>query len=278
MQISTGQMKQTRIVKMQKGVIAAGRALDNKARELYGEPRFIPQGKKGAGEYSKASPYRAALITLTYAPGVDWQPDHIAKLLTHYRNWFKRNAKGHPFLYVWTVELQQRGIPHYHIVVWLPRGVVPPLPDSQGWWPHGKTNAIYARSPVGYIAKYASKGENQSGHHLPPRCRLWGHGGLTMVERGEIAFATCPRWLKGVIHHEAHPIKKSVEVLTTLASGKVEVIKRAAWVLKAGLAAGWAFFSPFDFDGFSESGITLRHLGVIEALTPDGDSFLIAHS
>ncbi|WP_228257991.1 DNA methyltransferase [Pseudoxanthomonas winnipegensis] len=49
------------------------------------------------------------------------------------------------------------------------------------------TQAIYARSPVGYITKYASKGETKSGAHLPHKARLWGYGGLLMSERGDVA-------------------------------------------------------------------------------------------
>lgn len=277
MDVTAGQLKQNRIVKMQRGVIAAGRSLDQKARATFGDPEFNEKG-----EYSRKSPYRAALITLTYAEGVAWSPLHIAALLKHYREWFKRNAKGFPFLYVWTVELQERGVPHYHIVTWIPKGVMPPLPDKQGWWPHGMTNAIFAKSPVGYIAKYASKGQNQSGHHLPSRCRLWGHGGLAMAERAEIAFANAPRWLKGVVHHESHPVKRVLEVVektVQYANGFVHrvVTRKSGWTLKAGEGKGWWFFSPFEVEGFSSCGITLSHRGVIESLAPTGDTFLISY-
>lgn len=279
MEITAGQLKQNRLVKMQRGVIAAGRSLDNKARALWGEPEFARNGG-----YSRRSPYRAAMITLTYRDGVEWSPLHIAALIKHYREWFKRNA-GCPFLYVWTVELQERGIPHYHIVVWIPQGVMPPLPDKQGWWPHGMSNAIFAKSPVGYIAKYASKGDGQSGHHLPPRCRLWGHGGLAIAERAEIAFANAPRWLKGVIHHEAHPVKAVYETVERVLISTVgvfqhwheKVTRKAGWTLKAGEGAGGFFFSPFEVEGFSPSGITLTHRGVIEYLAPTGDTFMIPY-
>ena len=33
-----------------------------------------------------------------------------------------------------------------------------PKADKQGWWRHGMTNTVPARSPVGYLCKYTSKG------------------------------------------------------------------------------------------------------------------------
>lgn len=273
MDISSGDMKQSRLVKLAKGVKAAAFSIDEKFALKYGRPELTKANKP-----SRFSPYRTALITLTYRDGGAYEEGHLSALVKHYREWFRRNGKGETFHYVWVMELTQIGRPHYHMVVWLPRGVRPPLPDQQGWWPHGMTQAVYAYSPIGYITKYASKAETKSGAHLPHRARLWGYGGLRMDERALVSYALAPRWLKGLIHHEANPKKRVIDVEHWgAASGKKLVSRMSAWVLTAGIAAGWVYFSPYDYEGFTGNGISLRHRGHIEVLSPDGDTFHIAH-
>jgi hypothetical protein len=137
--------------------------------------------------------FRTAFITLTYRPGVTWTRRHIAELLAHYRKWCKRRRCV--FRYVWVLESTKAGVPHYHIVAWLPRGVTPPLPDKQGWWPHGCTQAKWARSPVGYIAKYASKGGDGS-TKFPRGARLWGSGGVSAAIRERRVWALAPTWVR----------------------------------------------------------------------------------
>lgn len=282
MRITQAQQKQNRLLKLSKGVSAAAQLIDGKFREAYGDPRFIKSGPR-AGSYSPVSPYRVALITLTYARDGMWEPQHISALIKNYREWFRRNAKGKEIPechYVWVMELTEIGRPHYHIVMWMPRGVTPPFPDEQGWWPHGMTQAKFAHSPVGYIVKYASKLETKSGIHVPKKARLWGYGGPKMAERGQVAFANAPRWLKGVIHHESFPRKKRMQVnVEKTMKGQKFQFKTAitAWVLTAGICAGYAFVGPYEADGFASDGLVLRHRGHIDLYTPDGDFFVIQH-
>jgi len=68
--------------------------------------------------------FRAAMLTLTYKPGEDFSPRHISALFTRMRQWIAR--RGHKLHYVWVAELQKRGALHYHILVWLPRGLTLP--------------------------------------------------------------------------------------------------------------------------------------------------------
>lgn len=282
MRITPHQQKQTRLKTLLKGVSAAAQVIDRKFREAFGDPRFIKSGPRQGG-YSPVSPYRVALITLTYERDGMWEPRHIAALLDHYRKWFKRNAKGQAVPechYVWVMELTEIGRPHYHIVMWMPRGVTPPFPDDQGWWPHGMSNAKFATSPVGYIVKYASKLETKSGRHLPPGARLWGYGGLKMAERASVAFANSPRWLKGLIHHESFPRKRKVEVnVEKEIKGQRFQFKAVitAWLLTAGISAGYAFVGPYEVDGFASDGLVLRHRGHVDVYTPCGGFFAIPH-
>ena len=137
--------------------------------------------------------FRVAMLTLTYADIAGWKPQHIKELLRHLRQYLKR--RGHAFRYVWVAELQERGAMHYHIVIWLPRGVTLPKPDKRGWWPHGSTRIEWARKPVGYIAKYASK-TNSKGGAMPRGARLYGIGGLERPDRHERSWWMLPQYIR----------------------------------------------------------------------------------
>lgn len=285
MEITAGQMAQRRLQILAKGVSAAALAIDNKFREVYGEPLFEKSSRSDVlPRYHRKSPYRVAMITLTYREDGMWQEGHVRELLKHYREYFRRYAKGQgipEFHYVWVMELTQIGRPHYHVVMWMPKGVKPPLPDDQGWWPHGKTQAIYAHSPVGYLAKYTSKHETKSGRHLPKGARLWGYGGLKMVERGPVAYALAPRWVKKFAHHESHPVRRVYERVERTVQWTVgvyehvleKVVRKSGWFLSRGESRGHWLFSPYEFEGLTGSGVALRHIGFVEVLTPEGDSF-----
>jgi len=132
--------------------------------------------------------YRVAMVTLTYRPGAEWESEDIARLMRHYRKWLHR--RGIEPRYVWVMELQKRGAPHYHLLLWLPRGVTPPKPDKQGWWRKGMSNCVWARRPVGYVAKYASKGPGAG--TLPHGARLYGVGGVPI----RLDHCRAPGWLR----------------------------------------------------------------------------------
>lgn len=118
--------------------------------------------------------YHAAMVTLTYAAGAQWHGRQISNFLKRVREWHKEH--GRTMHYVWTAEMQKRGAVHYHVVFWLPSGYTLPMPDKEGWWPHGTSNITPAKSGVAYIAKYASKGA--SGPDYPRGVRIHGKGGL----------------------------------------------------------------------------------------------------
>lgn len=134
--------------------------------------------------------YRAGLVTVTYARDDEWEPNHIRELTHHYRRWFKR--RGEAFRCIWVAELTKRGRVHYHLVFFARRGLTPPKPDAQGWWRHGSSNCVWARRPVGYICKYASKG---SGSGLFPKgCRLYGVSGQV----GFLGWFRAPKWARNL--------------------------------------------------------------------------------
>ncbi len=137
--------------------------------------------------------YRAVMITLTYAPENKWEPNHIADFTKRVRSHLER--QGIPFRNVWVSELTKKGVPHYHVVLWLPRGITLPKPDKRGWWPHGHSKIEFARKPVGYIAKYASKGSDSADHGFPRGCRTHGRGGLGAAIHS-LRYRLLPRWIK----------------------------------------------------------------------------------
>lgn len=134
---------------------------------------------------------RTAMLTLTYRWTFGWRPRHINEMLAHCRKWLAR--RGWPLRYVWVAELQARGAVHYHIVIWLPRGLTLPKPDKQGWWPHGSTRIEWARKPVGYLTKYATKGFDTE---FPKGLRLHGRGGLDQEQRDRVSWWLLPRYVR----------------------------------------------------------------------------------
>ena len=75
--------------------------------------------------------YKPAMLTLTYRDVDGFRPRHISELIKRIRQWASR--RGHVLRYVWVAELQRRGALHYHVLLWLPRGLS--LSACQRGWP-----------------------------------------------------------------------------------------------------------------------------------------------
>lgn len=136
--------------------------------------------------------YRVAMITPTYRPGVDWEPGHITALTKNIR--FYLEERGQKFRYLWVMELTKKGTPHYHMLVWLPKGWSLPMPDKRGWWKHGSTRIEWVKKAVGYCAKYASKGAQPE--DIPIGARLYGVGGLSAEARAIKSWWSRPGWIR----------------------------------------------------------------------------------
>jgi hypothetical protein len=147
-------------------------------------------------------PHLVHLVTFTYAPGHEWRPGHVRECLLAYRKQADRD--GIPWRYEWVAELQLKRMRrrsessaqcmHYHAIIWQPEGYEFPHPDTRGWWPHGMTNVEVARNPVGYLAKYASKGTE--GERLPRGARISGGGGLSRDGRMMASWWLKPRYVR----------------------------------------------------------------------------------
>lgn len=143
------------------------------------------------------SRYTAHFITLTYGD-VDWSPSHITAYIKAARAYFER--KKIKFRYTWVAEIQEKraartgahGV-HYHIVLWLPKGVSVPKADKRGWWKHGMSNTKKARNPTAYLMKYVSKGTR---FPFPKGLRTHGTGGLTKDSRLKVAWWNIPKYVR----------------------------------------------------------------------------------
>lgn len=134
-----------------------------------------------------------AMVTLTYAPEFEWEPNHIKSYLQAVRKWARR--RGFALSYVWVCELQRRGVPHYHVLVKLPKGLTLPKPDKQGHWKWGMSEVDWVRkSGKRYLSKYLSKDTARG--QFPKGCRLCGGGGLPKDLRRWWSWSMLPRWAR----------------------------------------------------------------------------------
>lgn len=136
-------------------------------------------------------------ITLTYRGDTKVAvAGDISRFLATVRAWLaRRNVHAS---WCWVGELQQRGVIHYHVLLWIPSWIFLPKPDEAGWWDHGSSNVQRARSPLGYITKYASKASSKGGafRRLYPGVRMHGIGGLSAAQRVVKRFFTAPAWVR----------------------------------------------------------------------------------
>lgn len=150
--------------------------------------------------------------TLTYAgDNGQWRPHHITEFIKNLRRWHYAKTGKAKLRYAWVAELQQRGVIHYHVVVWLAGGLTPPKPDT-AWrrvdakgiahveppmWPHGMSNRLKATAPIAYLMKYASKVESKNVGSFPHGARIHGCGGLDSDGRAIRRWVLWPAYVQG---------------------------------------------------------------------------------
>ena len=196
-----------RVAGMRRGVKAAARCIQEVA--LAGVGRVTPW-----------------MVTLTYAKVDGWGRKHVSEYLNCVRKWGERNGFAVP--YVWVAELQKRGAVHYHVVLWLPVRMQLPKADKAGWWRHGMSQRVRAIKPIGYLLKYATKGDEGA---FPRGLRLFGYGGLTAGGRSVRYWLCLPGW----VHHRA----RSFQRITRLPGG--------LWLVEQ---TGEVWRSPWEFVRF----------------------------
>jgi hypothetical protein len=112
------------------------------------------------------------MVTLTYAPEFDWQPNHIRSFMLA-----TRKTQGEDLLgYAWIAELQKRGVIHYHVMLVVPTGLVVgddlPYPDKDGTWPYGLSRVEVALTPF-YLTKYLGKEYQKDFSRFPKGIRAF---------------------------------------------------------------------------------------------------------
>jgi len=167
----------------------------------------------------------AVMVTATYRPDAVWSPRHVSEFTKRYRHWC--NSVGIACRYQWVLELTRRGVPHYHLLLWIPHHLRIPKPDQVGWWPHGSTRVERARRAVGYLVKYTTKGGLVDEDQVPKGARLYGCGNA-IDERHAVRRARLPVWLDKVSNPAGVPKR----------------IPRHGWVCDVD---GTVFRSPFEF-------------------------------
>ncbi len=141
------------------------------------------------------------LVTLTYRPEERWSARHVSCFL----RWARRRLGDGLLGYAWVVEVQERGAPHYHVLLVVDRRAWLPPPDMLSaragrrgrprgmGWVHGMTNVVRLQSvPAGvrYLLSYASKSSQRA-----LRVRVWDGRGTVHERR---AWVRGMRWF-GVV-------------------------------------------------------------------------------
>ena len=106
--------------------------------------RSIRKFGKIAKGYLKMG-WEAIAVCLTYRDLEAWEMGKraLSKYLNALRMYIARKYRVR-FLYCWVREMQERGVPHYHILLIVPKGVRIPKPD-QSWWEWGMSNVKLLR-------------------------------------------------------------------------------------------------------------------------------------
>jgi hypothetical protein len=137
------------------------------------------------------------MISLTYKVGDLFQLRDIT-------NFIKRLKRLREVLaYTWVMEMQSRGVPHYHLIVAVRKGTRIPKPDKVGLWKKGFTKVEKARS-VWYVATYTGKEYQKVG--LPKFFHMYAVWfseriieNLNSFQKWGIKKSTLPVWLVTIL-------------------------------------------------------------------------------
>lgn len=160
------------------------RRRQKKIREIFTEHA---RAAKDIGLYAVA-------LTLNYAHACSYQKKDITKFLRSARDWLRKI--GHGFPYIWVLEKSASGMLHYHLQIWLPRGMKLHHDDLKRWWKQGSTYVEQCKSPKGWSV-YLRKMETKQ--DLPKGARSVGSGGLDEIGKVNIEHSSQPMWLQSIV-------------------------------------------------------------------------------
>lgn len=102
------------------------------------------------------------LITLTFSDIIQFKNfidnNGLNTYLTNLRIHIERQLSGRKdFFYIWVLEAQERGVPHYHLILVLPKGVSIKFPDKSNWhWGSSNIRTVSYHT-FNVIVSYLSK-------------------------------------------------------------------------------------------------------------------------
>lgn len=140
--------------------------VDPESARLNRMRRRVHAWSEAVGEIQRERKVSKKMITLTYAPGVEWRVNHIRDFMRQVR----RKLGDELLAYAWVAEMQQRGAVHYHVYLIVGVNGWLPTPDKSGMWVHGLTEVKEGRSPF-YLVTYLKKGYQKRGY--PKKLRIF---------------------------------------------------------------------------------------------------------
>ncbi|MEO5351050.1 MAG: hypothetical protein H7836_15615 [Magnetococcus sp. YQC-3] len=137
---------------------------------------------------SKYPHVQKCMVTLTYDTAgtlvnpSEWRPKHVSAFINHLKK-----IKGLEVLaYAWVCELQDRGVPHYHVLL-VYRGYVP-FPDQTKLWKYGMSNILFDIKTLFYIMRYTGKAYQKNFDKFPKGARLFACGVMSK-DRDTMSYA-----------------------------------------------------------------------------------------
>lgn len=100
----------------------------------------------------RSKPYDGIFVTLTYKDNDQVKPGDIRTYLHRLKKRLGPKLIG----YAWVLEMQKRGVPHYHIMIVVKKGTRIEKPDRKDWT-GGSSNISRCKKGVYYIISYCKK-------------------------------------------------------------------------------------------------------------------------
>lgn len=148
---------------------------------------------------------RLVHVTLTYKDTPDWAPGHIRQFLLLLKAEFKNDLKA----YAWVLELQERGTPHYHVMVVVDEDTWFPHPDEgiqrEGYhvdlWPWGRSHLTFDIKSPFYLLGYTKKKRQKNFQRYPKGARLFGLYIRDRTATQKMRYIRLPEYLRNEVDY-----------------------------------------------------------------------------
>lgn len=140
-----------------------------------------------------ASGWHCLMVTLTYADDSTWLPLQVTEYMDRVEKWALRRGVRAKFIMSMEPSEVGRELPHYHVLIWLPRRLLLPKADRAGWWILGLTQTKVVQCAAGYVSKYVQK---ETGASLPRGARCCSVRGLSCGLRRLRSFLMLPKYVQ----------------------------------------------------------------------------------